>query len=45
MIKDNSNICPARDSHYEGITKDYELIKGEKNFKNQEIEVYQILFN
>ena len=45
MLDDNSNTCPAKESHYEGITKDYELNNGEQYFRIQEIEVYQILFN
>ena len=45
MLEDNSTTCPVGDSHYEGITKDYELNNGKKIFKNQEIEAYKILLN
>ena len=44
MMEDDSNTCSVGDSHYEGITKDYEINNGEKMFKIQEIEAYQILF-
>ena len=40
---EQANTCESSDSHYEGITMDYELNNGEKNFKLQEIEVYQII--
>ena len=45
MLENNSNTCACSESHYEGITKDYELNNGEYYFKIQELEVYEILFN
>ena len=40
---EGANTCESSDSVYEGISKDYELNNGEKYFKLQEIEVYQIV--
>ena len=45
MFKNQSNSCPISDSHFEGVTSDYELNNGEQYFYIEEIEVYQIIFN
>ena len=45
MFEVNSNTCSVSQSHYEGITKDYEINNGECYFIVQEIEVFQILLN
>ena len=42
MLKDKGNTCIAKESYYEGISQDYELNNGEREFDVQEIEVYQI---
>ena len=45
MLKDQGNTCIAKESYFEGISKDYEINNGERYFNVKEIEVYQVLFN
>ena len=45
MFEEKSNTCSISNSHYEGITSNYELNDGKQYFHIQEIEVYQVLFN
>jgi len=45
MLESRSNTCTVSQSHYEGITIDYEINNGEINFYAQEIEIFHILKN
>ena len=45
MFDDNSNTCTLSESHFEGMSYDYELNNGEYNFNIQEIEVFQVLYS
>ena len=42
IFNKNGNTCSVSDSYYNGITSDYELNNGEKYFKIEEIEVFQV---
>ena len=45
MLEDESHTCDIKHSYFKGMSIDYELNNGVKNFFAQEIEVYQILYN
>ena len=45
MLEDESLTCDIKHSYFKGMSIDYELNNGVKNFFAQEIEVYQILYN
>jgi len=45
MLESRSNTCTVSQSHYEGITIDYEINNGEINFYAQEIEIFHISTN
>ena len=44
MFDCNCSTCPISSSCFDGINSDYEISNGEYNFKLQEIEVFQILY-
>ena len=45
MLKAKANTCVRSESYFEGISKDYELNNGTKEFNVEEIEIYEVLFN
>ena len=45
MLKSKGNTCIASESNYKGISKDYEINNGQREFDINDIEVYQVLFN
>ncbi len=38
-------ICDNCNINYQGFTKDYEINNNEENFRIQELEIFQILFD
>jgi hypothetical protein len=44
MLDCNCSTCSISSSCFDGINSDYEISNGEYNFKLQEIEVFQILY-
>ena len=44
MFNYNCITCPVKESCFEGMSSDFEITGGEKTFRLQEIEVFQIYF-
>ena len=40
-----TSICDNCNINYQGFTKDYEINNNEENFRIQELEIFQILFD